>query len=110
MANSIEDALKSGSGRVTGRVFVIGGAQIYRKALQMVQARRILLTRVLNEFKYDTTFPITLGEDGKADGWVRRSKEELDEWVGERVAEGTQVEGETEYVFEMWERDEGIYR
>ena len=105
-ASSIEDAVKSipkGSGE---KVFVIGGAQIYREALQKVQAKRILLTRVLSEFECDTFFPITLGEDGKAQGWVRRSQKELDDWVGESVAEGILVEEGTAYVFEMWERSE----
>jgi dihydrofolate reductase len=106
-AASIEDAVISipkGSGE---KVFVIGGAQIYKEALQKAEAKRILLTRVLTDFECDTAFPISLGEDGKAVGWVRRSKEELDEWVGDAVAEGVQVEGATEYVFEMWERVEG---
>jgi len=51
-----------------------------------------------------------VGEDRQAVGWVRRSKEELDSWVGETVPEGVQVEGEgqgTRYIFEMWERSEG---
>ena len=46
------------------------------------------------------------GLEGRLDGtgWVRRSKGELERWVGEAVPEGVQEEGGTRYVFEMWER------
>lgn len=86
------------------KAFVIGGAQIYSEALQRQEAKRILLTRILTDFPCDTFFPIKLGEDGKADGWERKTKEELDRWVGEVVPEGIQEENGTKYVFEMWER------
>lgn len=104
LASSIEDALSSLPAEGSQKTFVIGGAQIYKEALQKQQAKRILLTRVLTDFECDTFFPITLGKDGKAEGWVRKSKEELDRWVGETVVEGVQEEGGTKYVFEMWER------
>ena len=107
VASSIEDALRLLPAEEGGKAFVIGGAQIYREALQKRLAQRILLTRVLSDFECDTFFPISLGEDGKAEGWERRSKEELDNWVGETVADGVQVEEGTEYAFEMWERTEG---
>lgn len=87
-----------------GRAFVIGGAQIYKAALELKEAKRILLTRVLSDFECDTFFPVTLGEDGEGEGWVRRSKEELDAWTGEEVPEDVQDENGTRYVFEMWER------
>jgi dihydrofolate reductase len=104
-ASSIEDAV--GLAEISSeRIFVIGGAQIYEEALRKEQARRILLTRILTDFECDTFLPITLGEDGKADGWERKSKEELDAWVGETVAEGVQEEHGAKYVFEMWERIE----
>lgn len=87
-----------------GRAFVIGGAQIYKAALDLKEAKRILLTRVLSDFECDTFFPVTLGEDGEGQGWVRMSKEELDAWTGEEVPDGVQEENGTRYVFEMWER------
>lgn len=86
------------------KAFIIGGAQIYKEALQRPEAKRILLTRILTDFKCDTFFPIHLNEDGTADGWARKTKEELDRWVGENVPEGVQEENGTQYVFEMWER------
>jgi dihydrofolate reductase len=87
---------------VVGRVFVIGGAQIYDAALTM-GAGRVLLTRVMREFECDTHFGLRLG-DGEKNGWVKRDKAELDAWTGEEVPAGVQVEGGTEYEFEMWER------
>jgi dihydrofolate reductase len=86
------------------KAFIIGGAQIYKEALQRQETKRILLTRILTDFKCDTFFPLQLNEDGTADGWVRKTKEELDRWVGETVPEGVQEENGTQYVFEMWER------
>jgi len=59
---------------------------------------------VLSEFKCDTFFPVVLGESGEGEGWKRKSKEELDEWVGEQAPEGLQEENGTRYIFEMWER------
>lgn len=83
-----------------GRVFVIGGGQIYDAALKL-GARRVLLTRVEGDFECDTHFGLKLGE---AEGWVQREKEVLDAWAGETVPEGKQVEGSTEYEFQLWER------
>jgi dihydrofolate reductase len=104
-ASDIESALGFVGATVTERkAFVIGGAQIYKEALQRQEAKRILLTRVLTDFKCDTFFPVQLNEDGTAEGWERKSKEELDRWVGETVPEGVQEENGTQYVFEMWER------
>jgi len=103
---SIEGALDvAGMTKFQTKVFVIGGAVIYRSALEREETKRILLTRVLDPFDCDTFFPIELREDGTAEGgWARKSKEELDSWVGETVPECVQVENETRYVFEMWER------
>jgi dihydrofolate reductase len=103
-ASSLPEAIESVKGE--GRAFVIGGAQIYKAALERKETKRILLTRILSDFECDTFFPVVLGEDGEAEGWVRRSKEELDGWAGESVPDGVQVEGDaaTKYIFEMWER------
>jgi dihydrofolate reductase len=83
---------------------VIGGAQIYEEAIQRAETKRILLTRVLTDFDCDTFFPVQLNDDGKAEGWERKSKQELDRWVGETVPQGVQQENDTKYIFEMWER------
>ena len=125
-ASSLAKALEQlrarhGTGAL-GRVFVIGGAQIYGAALELAsssssssgisqqgpgETRRILLTRIRSPFECDTFFPLRLPDEGGGDaagGWVRRTKEELDAWTGEDVPGGVQVEGGTEYEFEMWEK------
>ncbi|KAF4634222.1 hypothetical protein G7Y89_g3893 [Cudoniella acicularis] len=81
--------------KASGRAFIIGGAQIYATALEKPETKRILLTRILSDFECDTFFPVVLEESGEAGSWRRRSKEELDAWVGENVADGEQEEGGT---------------
>jgi dihydrofolate reductase len=104
-ADNLDNAIRFvGQTVVQRKAFVIGGAQIYKAALEKQEAKRILLTRVLTDFECDTFFPVQLNEDGTADGWERKTKEELDAWVGETVPEGVQEENGTKYVFEMWER------
>jgi dihydrofolate reductase len=88
-----------------GKVFVIGGAEIYKAALEDKHTKRILLTRVLTDFECDTFFPVSLSDDGNGE-WKKKSKEELDSWVGEEVVESVQNENGIDYVFEMYERDE----
>ena len=105
-AGSLEQAvefLREGSERgEVGRVFVIGGAQMYDAALEM-GAERVLLTRVMRDFECDTHFGLRLGEE-EGNGWVKREKGELDAWTGEDVPGGVQVEAGTEYEFQMWEK------
>ena len=110
MAGSLEEALqelgtRAGAGAV-GRVFVIGGAQVYGAALGLGEvARRVLLTRVRSPgFECDTFFPVELAEGEGSAGWRRSGQEEMDRWVGEEVPRGVQREAGTEYEFEMWER------
>lgn len=87
-----------------GRVFVIGGGQIYAAALERPEARRVLLTSVISDFECDTHFSLNLGTAGSPEGWAKKSKEELDAWAGETVPDGIQVENGTEYEFQMWEK------
>lgn len=88
-----------------GRVFVIGGGQIYAAALEKKEAKRVLLTKVMSDFECDTFFTLKLDDEGEqSSGWVKRSKEELDSWAGDVVPEGVQVENDTSYEFQMWER------
>jgi dihydrofolate reductase len=104
IAGSVEGAIDAAANTEVKRAFIIGGAQIYKAALERKEARRILLTRVLSDFECDTYFPVQLDETGKTEEWERKSKEELDKWVGEQVPEGVQEENGTRYVFEMWEK------
>ncbi|EQB54068.1 dihydrofolate reductase [Colletotrichum gloeosporioides Cg-14] len=90
---------------VSSKVFVIGGAQIYGAALELPEANRVLLTRVLGDFECDAFFPLKLGGgEDSAEGWARREKRELDEWVGEEVEGGEIEENGTRYEFQMWEK------
>lgn len=91
-----------------GRVFVIGGAEIYARALEMECCERILWTRLKGEFEYDTFFPGgTLGGDGGGE-WGRRSGGELREWSGEgKDVGGWQREGDVEFEVVMVERGDG---
>ncbi|KAK7712633.1 hypothetical protein SLS64_005017 [Diaporthe eres] len=88
-----------------GKVFVIGGGQIYAAVLELKEAKRVLLTKVMSDFECDTFFSLKLDDEGESSsGWVKRSKEQLDSWTGEVVPEGVQVENDTSYEFQMWER------
>jgi dihydrofolate reductase len=108
---SLEDAVRElgqwkAEGELEGkwtlnRVFVIGGAELYRAALQFQGADRVLRTRILREFECDVHFPLLLGQ---VDGWHKANKTQLDEWTGESVPEGVQSEKDVEWEFEMWER------
>lgn len=107
---SVEAALRyaaeanSGSGgTAAARVFVMGGAQIYEAALKHPSAKRVLLTSIDAEFECDTAFPLDL-TGGTAEGWERRSREELQAWTGEEVEEGGQEEAGIKYEFQMWEK------
>lgn len=106
LTGSVEEAIEAVENTEVKRAFVIGGAQIYKAALERKEMKRILLTRVLSDFECDTFFPLQLDESGKSEGWERKSKEDLDRWVGEQVPEGVQEENGTRYVFEMWEKTE----
>ncbi|PMD21056.1 hypothetical protein NA56DRAFT_720672 [Hyaloscypha hepaticicola] len=106
VTSSVEEAIEAVEKTEVTRAFVIGGAQIYKAALERKETKRILLTRVLSDFECDTFFPLQLDESGKSEGWERKSKEDLDRWVGEQVPEGVQEENGTKYRFEMWEKTE----
>lgn len=100
---SLSDAMEAlETSSEIGKVFVIGGAEIYRMAIQEQATKRILLTRILSDFDCDTFFPISLpGEDGQ---WKKKDKKELDAWIGENAPPGEQEENGIRYVFEMYER------
>lgn len=102
--SSLEEALRYSHSRPVGRVFVMGGAQIYDAAVKQPGAvRRVLLTSIDAEFDCDTFFPLGLRGDA-TDGWRRASREELQAWTGEEVVQGGQEEAGVKYEFQMWER------
>lgn len=113
------DAVYGSSGRL-GKIYVIGGAEIYGAALRMKmpvgekQSRRpvrIVMTNVVRkagddgvakEFECDTFFPVEgLGVE---DGWRTASAEEVSEWVGETVTGEWIQDGEVEVQMIGYER------
>lgn len=107
---SVESALqyaREHCGGGGGRVFVMGGGQIYAAALQRPEARRVLLTSIGAEYECDTFFPIKLGTDeGMEPGWTRRTDDEWKTWTGEEDAtNGQREEAGVKYEFQMWERE-----
>lgn len=97
-ATSIDDALARLDG--IGRVFIIGGAEVYGAALSHPRTRELLLTRIDTPFEVDTYFP-KLGAD-----WKKESHAALSEFVGEDVPAGVQKEGEVEFEYELWRRSD----
>lgn len=66
---------------VSSDVFVIGGAGLYRAALEHPVCRRVLLTRVEKEYECDVFFPLDMfGEEARAKGWAQRDII-LSEWA-----------------------------
>lgn len=108
-ACKIEDQTQSGQDEpnitALGRIFVIGGAQIYNTALAMDCCERILWTRIDREWECDVWFPKgVFREEGKTNGWEKKGGRELDEWCGEKGVDERKEEDGVGYTVEMWER------
>ena len=99
------------------RVFVIGGAEVYRLAFGHPGAKRVLLTEVRklggaedgewggggkDEFDCDT-FLQEFRCEGK--GWRRTGHEDLCAFVGDDVPIGVQVEGGVGFEYQLWEKE-----
>jgi dihydrofolate reductase len=89
-----------GLGDDVGKVFVIGGSQIYRAAMEVkwpgpLRALQTLVRRGDGgEIECDTFFPVRFEENMEVDGWRKASADEVKEWVdGQKVPGG---EGEWE--------------
>ncbi|KAI4265979.1 MAG: hypothetical protein L6R38_009040 [Xanthoria sp. 2 TBL-2021] len=93
-----------------GRVFVIGGAEIYKQAIGLQECNRVLWTRLSGEWDCDTWFPEGIVGDGveegsgRENGWKRRTGGELEDWVQEEGVGGLRKEGDVEFEVSMWER------
>lgn len=91
-----------------GRVFVIGGAEIYDRALQMENCDRVLWTRLECDWECDVWFPgrkMLQSESGSGTEWVKRSNEYLDIWCGENGVGERKEEGDVVWNIELWERE-----
>jgi dihydrofolate reductase len=84
------------------RAFVIGGAEVYRAALEMPETDTVLLTRVHGDWECDTFFPVDLDKDVR---WERKSFNELKDWTCEEsVPEGVITEGNVEFEYSLYSR------
>ncbi|ORX99416.1 dihydrofolate reductase-like domain-containing protein [Clohesyomyces aquaticus] len=90
-----------------GRVFVLGGTEIFTLVLRLQSTVRLLLTRIHADFECDTFFPDFLA-DMRYGGWKRQDQDRLGSWVGEDVASGRVTENGVEYEFMMYERRGGF--
>ncbi|OQE42313.1 hypothetical protein PENCOP_c004G00265 [Penicillium coprophilum] len=91
-----------------GKIFVIGGAEIYNATLKMngeeLRGRpiRVVMTNVVRKgavdapasFECDTFFPLDGLREGN--GWRAASSEEVSEWVGEEVDGEWKGDGDVE--------------
>ncbi|MCJ1314611.1 dihydrofolate reductase [Agyrium rufum] len=84
-----------------GRVFVIGGADIYGQALALPATDRILLTKIEAEYQCDTFFPITLDEE-VASTWTRQDNATLSTWVGEKLEPAMQEDNGVQFELTLW--------
>ncbi|KAJ5737146.1 Dihydrofolate reductase [Penicillium malachiteum] len=101
---SLDSALEElqeiyGAGQALGKMFVIGGAEIYGAALRrefgdvdgLKRPLRIVMTNVVRKpeggeevpFECDTFWPLDCMDE--RNGWRSASPQELSEWVGEEV-------------------------
>jgi dihydrofolate reductase len=83
-------------------VFVIGGASVYATALELPQTKRVLLTKIKDEFECDTFFPVNVEE---AAVWRKAGREELERFTGEEVREGGLEENGVGFEFCLYERE-----
>jgi len=100
VTSSLTDALERVQGRGFGRVFVIGGGEVYREAMSMENCDRILFTEVNGNILTDVDFPV----DFRKSGWKKADHEKLETFVGAEVQKGDITEGPLSYEFQMWER------
>lgn len=105
MATSLEAALARVKENGFGRVFVIGGGEVYREAMNMESCDRILFTEVKADVETDVDFPVDFREDQK---WKRKSHESLVDFVGGDVLKGDIVEGDLSYEFQLWEKSSNV--
>ncbi|KAK2592383.1 hypothetical protein QQS21_009902 [Conoideocrella luteorostrata] len=89
-----------------GRVFIIGGAELCREALQLPWVDRLLLTRVEADVEFDTIFPLKIDRSGNGE-WKRQSGEDFRDWAGPSAPVGLQSENGIEWEAYMFTRTEG---
>jgi dihydrofolate reductase len=107
---SLADAVKLLRGRHTSssgdrgdiaKVFVIGGAEVYKAALELEETRDLLLTRVQGEWECDTFLSLDPDTDG---AWERADAEEWRTWTGEDGTEEKQKDKDVEFEYRLYTR------
>jgi dihydrofolate reductase len=102
---SPEEDASSADRPVIGHVFVIGGNTIYKAALDLSEANRILFTKIDREFECDTFFPVKLADEPSTTaGWTRQPTATLSKLVGEEVVDGKKEDKGIAYEFCLFER------
>jgi len=101
VAHSLSEALERVQNRGFGRIFIIGGGEVYREAMNLGICDRILFTEVKPDVETDVAFPM----DFRTSGWRRVRHEALEEFVGQPVPKGEIVEGTLSYEFQLWEKE-----
>jgi len=84
-----------------GRIFVIGGAEVYRKALDLAITDTVLLTKVYGAWECDTFFPVDLDA---SPNWRRRTLKDLKEWTSQGIEEGRLREGDAEFEYTLYQK------
>jgi len=97
LVSSIERAFDAIDPSTTPRIFVIGGAQIYREAIKHANCSTILLTRIRSKVDCDTFFP-----EINESLYRIASHEELERYVEAQVPDGVQSHKNLEYQFTMY--------
>jgi dihydrofolate reductase len=101
VAKSVASAMERVRDQEFGRVFVIGGGEVYREAMGMENCKRILFTEVHGDVETDVNFPTEF----RKEGWRRVNHDELEKFIGGEVQAGNITEGSLSYEFQMWGRE-----
>ncbi|TKA45368.1 hypothetical protein B0A54_04464 [Friedmanniomyces endolithicus] len=103
---ALERRVRDDGALPVGRAFVIGGASIYKAAMDLPQTKSILMTRIHKDYECDTFFSEDL-EDSRA-GWQLRTRKELQEYVHEVVSEEPLTDGsdadQVSFQFQLYQR------
>lgn len=111
-AKSLNDALEllscvydTSSSIQVNRIFVIGGAQLYKAAMEHPRLDRIMATVIYKEFDCDVFFPVDFRNGRASLLWKKQDHSDLELWVGSKVPQGKINENDIIYEFEMWVKD-----
>ncbi|KAI7863136.1 dihydrofolate reductase-like domain-containing protein [Spinellus fusiger] len=104
LSHSLEDAISCSIEKhsVTGgRIFILGGAEVYEQSMNLPQSTHILLTLIHTEhtIECDSFMPVI-----DPNVYRKASHLELQEFVEEIVPEGVQTHGNLEYEFLLYIR------